>query len=143
MSELLRRMSISAASDEWISPGISLPLDLTTVDGSVFLKHEHDKSRHVTLSQFPDRSGYESFVNHRHLPFDGRPESLLCCLSYASAIKRGLARLADGRRFQIVVSVSDDCMVRFHEIRPGENLMAEDLESYADEAILLLCAGSA
>jgi hypothetical protein len=138
MAELMRRLNIASASDEWISPLNSRPLDLTIVDGSVFLKSTYDDSRHITRSQFPDRTGQEAFVNHFHLPFDGTRESLLLCLASANSIKRGLARLAGTRCFQVVVSVSDDCTVRFYEIRPGENWLAEDIESYAEEAILVL-----
>jgi hypothetical protein len=141
MSELMRRLNIASASDEWISPLSSRPLDFTTVDGSVFLKNEYDNSRHITLSQFPDSTGSESFVNHFHLPFDDTRESLLLCLSSANAIKRGLEPLADVRRFQIVVAVSDDCTVRFYEIRSGEKWLVEDIESYAEEAILVLESG--
>jgi hypothetical protein len=138
MSDLMRRLKITYASDGWISPLGSRPFDFATIDGSVLLKSEYDGSRHITLSQFPDRTGYEAFVNHFHLPFDGTRESLLLCLASANSIQEGLARLADARRFQVVVSVSDDCTVRFYEIRPGENWLADEIESYAEEAILVL-----
>ena len=142
MAELLRRLNIPAASDGWVSLENSSPVELTTADGSVLLKNEYDRSDHVKLSHFPDRTGYEAFVNHVHFPFDGERESLFRCLSYASAITRKLAPM-EGRRFQIVVSVGDDCTVRFHEVRPGEIWLTEDFDLYTEEAILLLHAGSA
>jgi hypothetical protein len=141
MAELLRRMNIPTESDGWASLEAPYPVDLTTVDGSVLLKNACERSEHVKLSHFPDRTGYEAFVNHFHLPFDGKRESLLRCLSYASAITRKLAPM-DGRRFQVIVSVGDDCTVRFHEIRAGEIWTTEDLELY-EEGILLLHVGSA
>jgi hypothetical protein len=142
MAELLRRLNIPAASDDWVSLENSSPVELTTADGSVLLKSEYGKSKHVKPSHFPDKTGYEAFVNHVHFPFDGKRESLLRCLSYASAITRKLAPM-NSRRFHVIVSVGDNCTVRFHEVRPGEIWLTEDLELYAEEAVLLLHAGSA
>jgi hypothetical protein len=142
MSGLLSQMNIPAVPDNWVSPRHSHATELTTADGCVLLKDGYDTSRSVKLSDFPDKTGYEAFVNHIHFPFDGTQESLLRCLSFTRAIRRALTSIAGGRRFEIVVSVSDEGTVRFYEIRPGEIWIVDDLESYTEEAILLLYAGS-
>ena len=143
MSELLRQMNIPAALSAFVSQENTRPLDFTIVDGSVLLRDRYEASRHVKRSDFPDRTGLECFLNHTHFAFDGKRESLLRCLAYAAALKQGLASLADQRPFQVVVAVSDDCTVRFHEARPGESWLTDDLESYAGEAILVFDVSSA
>jgi hypothetical protein len=114
------------------------PHSFVVVDGSVLLKDEYEKSKHVTLRDFPDRTGYECFVNHVHFPFDGTSNSFLTCLGFAVALLHGLADWADDRRFEVIISVGGDCTVRFHEIRSDENQMADNLDGYREEAILIL-----
>jgi hypothetical protein len=139
MFELLTRTNIPMPPTSHLGSERLKLADLTVVDGSVFLKDEYERAKHVETTDFPDKTGLECFINHVHMPFGGDRESLLSCLNYAVALQRELARLPGERRFQVIVSVAeDDCTVRFHEVRPGENWVTEDLESYAEEAILLL-----
>jgi hypothetical protein len=141
MSDLLRRTNVSMTLAENMALETLKSPTFTVADGSVLLKHEYERAAHVKTEDFPDRTGYECFVNHVHLPFNGTRESLLSCLGYAVALQRGLVRSATERRFQVIVSVAeDDCTVRFHEVRPGENWLSEDLEGFAEEAIVVLCA---
>ena len=69
------------------SVGISLPQalakasvedfpEMITVDGSVLLAQEYGLARSVSVKDFPDRTGYESFVNHFHIPYEGTRASL-------------------------------------------------------------------
>jgi hypothetical protein len=133
--------------------GILLPLDVSLrakslsvpafecVDGSVLLKQELRRTQHVKLSDFPDRTGYECFINHVHLPFTRSRDSLISCLSYAVAIQVGLTGLEPERNFQIIVSVDGgNCVVRFHEVRTDESWVAENIEGYS-EALLVLGSG--
>jgi hypothetical protein len=52
--------------------------------------------------------------------------------------------LTQDRQFRVIVALpeDDDCTVRFHQIRPGENWSAEDLEGYKSEAILVFDVAS-
>ena len=138
MSSLLKRSKISLPLDETLAAEpLTIPV-FDYVDGSVLLKQEFQGTRHVKASDFPDRTGYESFINHVHLRFDQTRESLVSCLRYALALQTGLARLQPRRHFQIIVAVGeDDCTVRFHELRIGESWVAENLEGYS-EAVLVL-----
>lgn len=115
---------------------VSFAFDIA--DGSVLLAKEHQRTKHLTSTDFPDKTGYECFVNHVHFPFDGTRESLISCLRRAFELKHNLARF-EGRKFQIIISVTnDECTSRFHEIRPDESWLAPNLEGYASEAILVL-----
>jgi len=141
MSALLRTSSVSIPLDENLtSEPLTIPV-LESVDGSVLLKSEFEGNQHVKTSDFPDRTGYECFINHVHLPFEQTRESLLACLRYAIALQSGLAELQPRRHFQIIVSVGEtDCTVRFHEDRSGESWVAENLDGYT-EAVLVLEGG--
>jgi hypothetical protein len=139
MSALLRQADISVPFvDDPALRTLSIPA-FSLVDEFVLLKNQYEANRHVSPADFPDKTGYECFINHVHRPFDGTGASLKSCLSYAIALQKGLARIAKNRSFQVIVSVDDhECTVRFHQLRQGESWVAEDLEGYTEEAVLLL-----
>lgn len=96
-------------------------------------------SKDIRPEDLPDQTGYECLINHVHFPFDGTNESLKSSLRYAVAIQKELTRIGQGHGFQVILSVDDrECTVRFHRIRPNENWIADDLEGYTEEAVLLL-----
>jgi hypothetical protein len=123
MSALLQKAAI-----QW--PIVAEPiqqesLKLEVVHGCTVIKGEFDRNKHVKIAEFPDKTGFECFINHVHLPFAGTRESLISCLQYATALHKALAPFAQDRQFRIIVAISDDgCSVRFHEIRPGENWLS-------------------
>lgn len=116
---------------------------LELVQDCVLLKDEFERNRHVKVSGLPDKTGFECFLNHVHFCFTGTRESFVSCLGYAAALQEALMPLAQSRRFRVIVGISEDdcspsfnCTVRFHQIRPGEVWLSEDLEGYESEAIL-------
>jgi hypothetical protein len=139
MSALLQQADIPVPFvDDPALRALSLPA-FSVVGEFVLLKNQYEPNKHVSPADFPDKTGYESFINHVHRSFDGTAASLKSCLSYAIALQKGLTRIAENRRFQVIVSVDDrECTVRFHQLRQGETWIAEDLEGYAEEAVLLL-----
>jgi len=142
MRKLLESMGISVP---FKSAGLSgFPTETALIGGSVLLVEEHRRSGGVSTEDFPDRTGYECFVNHIHLPYDGKRESLMACLACAEQVRGELERYTNGREFLIIVSVyADGCVVRFHECRPGESWLGGNLEAYTEEAILAICVTSA
>ena len=140
MSSLLKGSGISLPLDEELgAESLKIPV-FENVDGSVLLKQEFEGAQHVKGSDFPDRTGYECFINHVHLPFAQTRESLVSCLRYAIAVQSGLARLQPRRNFQIIVSVGEvACTVRFHEVRIGESWVADNLEGYSEAVLVLDC----
>ena len=140
MSQLLGRFSISLAT--LASSSSAAKKEFITVGESLLLKKEFEQAKGVNPSNFPDRTGFECFVNHVHLPFGGTQQSLQSCLEYALALRSQLAEIGQGRRFKVIVSLSDDdCVVRFHELRKNEHWLANDLEAYREEAVLTMVAG--
>lgn len=143
MVELLNLRRISLPLDTIDTTAYSEFLRFVDVQGSVLIKRQFDRSKHIELTGFQDRTGYEAFINHVHFPLDDDRESLLKCLSYASNLQRELTAISAGRRFLIVFSAEGkNCVIRFYQVRPNENWLSDDLEGYEEEAILVLSGGS-
>ena len=106
------------------------------IDGCIFLTEEYARSKGSKLQQFPDRMGYECFVNHIHFRVGRGRRALEEVFDYASALRKALMALGEVR-FEVIISVADgDSVVRFHKCRQGESWLSEDLERYKHEAIL-------
>jgi hypothetical protein len=141
MSRLLKMLELTFPLPESSRKAGFKPNAFMRVRGCVFLKREFKRSR-VSQSHFPDKTGYECFVNHVHLAYNGSRRSAATCLAYCTNLDIGLSKFAPRQRFQIVASFSTDgCVVRFHLIRRGENWISDDLEGYKQEAILCYVAG--
>src|SRR5258708_5039924 len=110
MSALMKKAGIGwplAASDV-----ARLQQNLEVVEGSVLLAGERKQNQHVQISGFPDRTGFESFLNHVHLVYNGTNDSLVSCLSYAESIGKVLIPFAKGRSFRVIISISEgDCTI--------------------------------
>ena len=139
MSALLQQADIPVPFvDDPALSALSIPA-FSEVGEFVLLKNNYEANRHVNAADLPDKTGYECFINHVHRPFDGTGASLKSSLSYAIALQKGLDRIAKNRTFRVIVSANDhECTIRFHEVRQSETWIAENLEGYADDAILVL-----
>ena len=148
MSALLQKAGL-----RWPLVARAITRQLPTVEvfeDSVLLKDQWAaNSQHVKITDLPDRTGFECFINHVHLPFEGTNETLVPCLEYAATLQEALIPLTQDRQFRVIVSLSEGdafpksaCTVRFHQIRPGENCVSEDLEGYKSEAILIFVVSS-
>lgn len=112
-----------------------------TEEDSVFLEEQYVGAKNVSAKDFLDRTGLESFVNHVHFPFRGDRSSLLRALGNTMALQEALQAYEPSRRFLVILSISDNkSTVPFHESRPDESWLADDLEGYKEEAILVLSA---
>jgi hypothetical protein len=117
---------------------------MVTVGGSVLLADQYPASRHVSIDDFPDRTGYECFVNHFQFPYDGTRRALLHLIGRIAGIRRSLTEYAPDKSFLIIVSIAEhECTVRFHERRRAEAWLADDLEGYAQEAVAAIDVGRA
>jgi hypothetical protein len=124
---------------------VQLP-ELKIFENCVLLKHQWEPNKHAKIADYFDKTGFECFINHVHLPFaeTNESQSLASCLEYAATLQDALLPLTPDRQFRVIVSLSEDgefpgsaCTVRFHQIRPGEVWVTEDLEGYKSEAILV------
>src|SRR4051812_26077028 len=142
MRSLLESMNLSVP----LSPGSlsSRSPELASIGGSVLLAQQYRQSANVSAEDFPDLTGYECFVNHVHLPYNGTGDSLMGSLAYVAQLWESLDQYAQDRQFLIILSISGtECVVRFHECRAGEAWLASDLEGYKEESILAVSVGGA
>jgi hypothetical protein len=108
-----------------------------------FLASLREGARTASLATFPDRTGFECFVNHIHIGDVLETSDVTECLRQGLRWADGLkGKLQEHGRFNVIVSCDDtDCSVRFHWIRPGERWMTDDLESYRAESVLVIPVG--
>jgi hypothetical protein len=138
MAALLQKASL-----RWPLVARAFPTQLPTFEifeDCVLLKDQWDPNGHVKVKDCFDKTGFECFINHVHFHFAGTNESLVSCLERAATLQEALLPLTPDRQFRVIVYLSEDeCdgTVRFHQIRLGEDWIAEDLEGYKSEAILV------
>jgi hypothetical protein len=118
--------------------------------GGCFLLGGFLKKPHLSAADFPDQTGLECSANKLRMEamFDARIASscplllLTAGLVTARTVSEALSRYPG--RFNVIVSYDgESCAVRFHKIRAGQRWLAEDLEGYVDEGVLVFEAGSA
>jgi hypothetical protein len=125
---------------------VSLPPPVLEIfEDCVLLKTEADSNKHVKIRDCFDKTGFELLINHIHLRYDGSNETLSSCLEYASLLHDALIPFSSDRQLRIIVSLPEnaefpdaDCTVRFHQIRSGEASVADDLDGYKSEAVLVI-----
>jgi hypothetical protein len=99
----------------------------------------------VDVTPFHDSTGFECAVTSLHVedyldPQPGgyvlAPIALACARSLASQLRQSVV---DPCRIIVNVRPADGTStLRFHKIRVGESWLADDLEGYRDEAVLVL-----
>jgi hypothetical protein len=143
MRKLLDSTSISLQRALAEAPAERLPR-LVTAEGCVLLADEAQACHSVSVSDFPDRTGFECFINHFHVPYDGTAAGLQKLIVRIAGIQRALTEYAPDRSFVIPVSIAKgECTIRFHECRPGEAWLADDLEGYTEESVAAIGVGPA
>lgn len=117
------------------------------VDGCFFFEDLWKGYPGASLSQFPDRTGLECFVNHVHIEdyVERTSTSLTVDLlftqgwQFATSLKERLAAYQPEVGFRVIFSAGEgtypSCTVRFHLIRKHENWLSEDLEGYREESV--------
>ena len=117
----------------------------TKVDGAVVYAALGKVVKDVKTSHFPDLTGFECFVNHVHIedqlsdPTADENTVLKQGIGFALATESQLGAQFPGLAFVVIVAArATDCGVRFHLARPGEQWLADNLDGYAEEAILVL-----
>ena len=117
--------------------------------GGCFLLGRFARRPHLHVADFPDATGLECSANK--LPMAGMVDPRLSSaaplllltagLLTAQAVSQELARYPG--LFNVILSYDgESCAVRFHRLRAGQRWLAEDLEDYVDEGVLVVEAGA-
>jgi hypothetical protein len=133
---------------EPLLPGKWPDLSLSQV-GDVVLLDSFCKKPSLRPADFAVASALECCANKLQLEKMLDPRLAVACpllmltggLLLAGEVSRRLLSLPG--RFNVIVSYDgESCAVRFHKIRAGESWLSEDLESYVDEGVLVIEAGT-
>lgn len=110
-------------------------------EGALFLRHGWERRGGASLSDFPDRTGFEAYLNHIHLDRMVKPQdrSQADLLGQAISLAAVVASQAPGLPLEHIIAATDGSVTyRFHVKREGESWIADDLDGYSGEAILIL-----
>jgi hypothetical protein len=131
----------------WLSPDLRklLEYDFVEEEGCIFLRNLYNSSVAGQLSFYPDRTGYECFVNHIHIDSYVKVDQKDLVMSllnqgilYSFQLKNKLSNFYSYESFRIIVSFKNqECTVRFHKVRPNEEWLDENLEKYS-EALMVI-----
>lgn len=95
---------------------------------------------HASLTDFPDETGYECFVNKMHLSDFGEPNSILS--AFGVIPKVNFMFLTAGYldlKLRHIISRDLDFVYRFHVVRPGQVWHDEDLDRCIDPVFVADC----
>lgn len=117
----------------------------TNIDRAIVYAALDEVAENVKPEHFPDLTGFECFVNHVHIEDQlsdltaDENTILKQGIGFALATESQLSSQFPCRAFVVIVAAkADGCGVRFHLVRPGEQWLANNLDGYAEEAILVL-----
>lgn len=109
----------------------------TNQDGCWFLSGCLGAARSVSLSDFPDRTGYEAFVNSVHIEGDGQENRIVQALEFINEVFNAWNFSKRSKNFVAIISTDEDnTVVKFHIKRPSEYWVSNSIERYLD-AILV------
>ncbi|WP_431685546.1 hypothetical protein [Hahella sp. NBU794] len=104
-----------------------------TNDG-VLLAYFAKRRSNTSPGYFPDKTGFECFVNSFHIDDYVDKDFLAYSLFVVSSLKADIERY----NLKTIVGIDDDGgTVRFHVDRVGEEWLSDDIEGYS-EALLVL-----
>jgi hypothetical protein len=107
------------------------------------LAHEEGSVEAARIESYPDATKFEAFINHLHLDDElelpaGDPLVLKQAGRYAAELAELLQGEYPDEAFVILIALGDSCVVRFHKRRSGESWIADDLEGYEYEAVMVV-----
>lgn len=119
------KMPLAPKLDQIIERGI-VPID------GCFLLGESVKGRtNATTKDFPDRTGYECFINHIHVEDYVSDDLVNQTISFARKVLKKWDHQKHGGELNAIIVFDDDsATVRFHLRRPKESWLSEDIDGY-------------
>jgi hypothetical protein len=104
--------------------------------GCFFLEGLYRQKGNASRRSFQDEVGYECYVNHIHLDDFAQEDLLRLGLACMQEVGNNWARQSFAETLRVILSLEhDNCVLRFHVVRPGQSWLNDDLESYGSAAI--------
>ena len=109
---------------------------LMEFNGCIVLKALLKRSPGLRLSDFPDKTGAECFVNHIHVGDYASTGKLETAFGFFYALAEIAPRSKVAMPLSGIISVDDSSVaIRFHAVRHGEKWLCDDLEQYQCEGV--------
>lgn len=106
-------------------------------NGFVFLKMLYEKATNVSEIDFPDRTGYECFINSVHIDDFVEADCLItACMFVDFIFKKWKDANIKGVLCAIISSEELSTIVKIHLKRNGESWLDENIEKYEDAVLV-------
>ena len=147
MKEIVERNGLDPTFPTPLHPALKKLVEpgFVRLNDSILLQALTQGARAVSLTDFPDETGYESFVNHIHvedyIPHEKQSASSLMAnsMSLASTLCKMLRQSFPNEAFEVIVSFQDNhYTVRFHKCREGQQWLSDNLDDYQQEALMVV-----
>jgi hypothetical protein len=104
---------------------------IVAVDNSFLIRELANVTTNVTKESFPDKTGYECFINHIHIEdYITGNLTAQAVIFAASMLRKWIEEKFKGHLVAIISSDEGSTTVRFHHKRPNELWLAYDLDGY-------------
>jgi hypothetical protein len=136
MAEEFRHLNFDG---KLLSPKLSNLLSdgFVAMNGCIFLKSLSDLQTNATQPNFPDKTGYECFVNSIHIDDYVDDEYVVNACLFLEALFKSWRQLLNEKVIRAIVAKDEfSTVVKFHIAREGETWIAENIERNED-AILV------
>lgn len=103
------------------------------VHGCYFLESLKGLSSTVSAADFPDKTGFECFVNSLHIDDFSEADYLAIALLFVEAAFEVWRNCSSNGVLQAIISQDEyGVLVKIHLSRLGESWLGDDLEAYED-----------
>lgn len=107
-------------------------------EGCIFIKSLFEKKTNANSANFPDKTGYECFINSIHVDDYAPSDHLAIACFFVDCIFREWRFRAQRKSLRAIIFCDEiSTSIKLHLIRDGESWISSDLEGYED-AILAL-----
>lgn len=109
----------------------------TMLNECVFLRSLLLRNKNAKLENFPDKTGFECYVNSIHIDDFDNSNDFEQAITFLLELFRAWNMAFPNRVLRAIVSNDEfGTIIKFHLLRQGESWLSEDLEKYK-EAILV------
>lgn len=124
----------------------SLPSELLTIiaqgferkSGCAFLASLAKRQMNSNANDFPDKTGYECFVNSIHIDDYMDDNYFRSAVTFANKVKEAWLASASPEILRFLIMSNDlGAIVKFHVVRAGECWLDENIDEYGDGILVL------
>lgn len=107
-------------------------------DGCRFLSVLKGLKTNASADDFPDRTGFECFINSVHIDDYVNSDYLKCACFFLTSVFRVWSAMGVTDTLQGIISTDEfGSLVKIHVLRSGESWVGDDLERYEDALLVV------